>query len=173
MTEEIVLGDLVQGELIRYLPIETSPEGHKLQPMVIQLTPEMLRLKNIDLNDSGVDQFGSSKKGGIYYKALAFPDLITEPYYLGDSRIRISITGINLEETPLSNLFFHLKSQNMRLHGEVTSLKATIAWYSKEVTKLRTEVNALLQNSAEMRAIVIKDELDSDEEESTKGDKTD
>ena len=150
MAEKIGFGDLAFGELQRYLPLEKW-QGRWFLPMVVHVPKDIIELNRIDLNEVGVNREGNAEKGAIYYKAYTFPHYITEPYYVYEDRIRIVLSSLKFQPTPLTDMFFTFKMQNDRLREQKMILQAEVSLLRQELRKATTQLKRWVVDYSQLR----------------------
>ena len=171
MSTIISFGDYVKGELLTFLPIERATG---IKPIIVSIENDVLKLYNINLDDVGVDQNGSAKKGGMYFKALTYPAYISLPTQIGDTTVIQVLTGILFQRTELLNMFENFALQNDRLRDSVTVLRTELSWFKQENRKLTNQKFSLLEDLREAKNKIVGSVSQEDEDESIKeGDKND
>lgn len=165
MATIIYFGDHCQGQLKRFLPLEKDWAGRAIRPMIVEIEQRVMFMYGIDLQKEGVDEYGSIQKGGIYYKAYAYPSHICNPDQFGDANVIFVLSGIKFQPTKLTDAFESILLQNDRLADQVMSLRAELAWQKQDSHSLRKEKFKLLRDAKDAKNVISSSASQEDENE--------
>lgn len=165
MATTIYFGDHAQSQLRRFLPLEKDWAGRSIRPMIVEVEQRVMLMFGIDLQKDGVDEWGSIKRGGIFYKTYAYPSHICNPDQFGDTNVIFVLSGIKFQSTRLTEVFESVMLQNDRLADQVMALRAELAWQKQDSHSLRKEKFKLIRDAKEAKNMISSSASSEDEDE--------
>lgn len=144
-----MFADWVFATLINRLPARPGDTGKPIIPLVVRLENETLKRLGLDLEESGVDEYG--KQGGMFIKIEVDPENITSRQQLNSGDDGIIITSnFSGGESIFDEYYRGMINRNKDMQVLSNSYKVMNVKLLRELSVLSNHEEQLLKSRADL-----------------------